>query len=147
MDCERFEATMMDLLYGELDELTGAGAQRHAASCARCAALIGGLRATRRLVALPPVALPPGLEDRILAAAHAAPATTLRRRTAHAVSWLGSWAMRPQTAMAAVFLVMIGTSVLLLRGKASRPTPTMAAVTITEQGRPAPEPSPTATVS
>ena len=45
--------------------------------------------------------------------------------------------MRPQTAMAALFLVMIGTSVLLLRGRSSR-APATAEVTVTEQGAPAP---------
>ena len=45
--------------------------------------------------------------------------------------------MRPQTAMAAVFLVMIGTSVLLLRGKSSR-APASAEMTVTEEGTPAP---------
>jgi tetratricopeptide (TPR) repeat protein len=45
--------------------------------------------------------------------------------------------MRPQTAMAAVFLVMIGTSVLLLRGKSAR-APLGDGVTVTEQGTPAP---------
>ncbi len=61
----------------------------------------------------------------------------LRGRLARAVSLAGSWAMRPQTAMAAVFLVMIGTSVLLLRGKSSR-APASAEMTVTEEGTPAP---------
>lgn len=45
--------------------------------------------------------------------------------------------MRPQTAMAALFLVMIGTSVLLIRGKSSR-APASAEITVTEEGTPAP---------
>lgn len=49
--------------------------------------------------------------------------------------------MRPQTAMAAVFLVMIGTSVLLLRGKSAR-APLGEGVTVTEQGTPAPAAAP-----
>src|SRR5689334_16837021 len=106
MDCEKFEATLMDELYGELDELTSAAAKRHVSGCARCAALIGGLRATRRVAAIPRVEPPPGLEERILAAAGAATpkVVPLRGRLARAVSMAGSWAMRPQTAMAAVFL-------------------------------------------
>jgi hypothetical protein len=137
MDCEKFESAMMDELYGELDELTSAAAKRHVASCSRCAARIGGLRATRRLATVPLVDVPPGLEDRIVGAAREAmKVTPLRRRVAHAVSLAGSWAMRPQTAMAAVFLVMIGTSVLLLRGKAREVA--RAPVTVTEQGSPAP---------
>jgi TolA-binding protein len=57
------------------------------------------------------------------------------------VSLAGSWAMRPQTAMAALFLVMIGTSLLLLRGKSSRAPPSED-VTVTERGAPASEPVP-----
>ena len=139
MDCEKFESALMDELYGELDELTSAAAKRHVSGCARCAALLGGLRATRRVAALPRVEPPADLEQRILAAAAAATpkVVPLRGRLARAVSLAGSWAMRPQTAMAAVFLVMIGTSVLLLRGKSSR-APASAEMTVTEEGTPAP---------
>lgn len=138
MDCEKFEAALLDELYGELDELTSAAAKRHVAGCARCASLVGGLRATRRVAAVPLVEPPADLEERILAATDrarmAAPAPP---RIAEMISLAGSWAMRPQTAMAAVFLVMIGTSVLLLRGKSAR-APASAEVTVTEQGTPAP---------
>jgi len=139
MDCEKFESALMDELYGELDELTSAAAKRHVSGCARCSALLGGLRATRRVAALPRVEPPADLEQRILDAAAAATprAVPLRGRLARAVSLAGSWAMRPQTAMAAVFLVMIGTSVLLLRGKSSR-APASAEMTVTEEGTPAP---------
>lgn len=139
MDCEKFESALMDELYGELDELTSAAAKRHVSGCARCSGLLGGLRATRRVAALPRVEPPADLEQRILDAAAAATpkAAPLRSRLARAVSLAGSWAMRPQTAMAAVFLVMIGTSVLLLRGKSSR-APASAEMTVTEEGTPAP---------
>jgi hypothetical protein len=145
MDCEKFESALMDELYGELDELTSAAAKRHVSGCARCAALLGGLRATRRVAALPRVEPPADLEQRILDAAAAATpkAVPLRGRLARAVSLAGSWAMRPQTAMAAVFLVMIGTSVLLLRGKSSR-APASAEMTVTEEGTPAPAAPPAA---
>ncbi len=147
MDCEKFESAMMDELYGELDEVTSAAVKRHVAGCSRCAALIEGLRATRRVAAVPLVDLPPGLEDKILAATReASNVVPLRRRVARAISLAGSWAMRPQTAMAAVFLVMIGTSVLLLRGKSSR-APASSDVIVTEQGSPAPEPAASATTA
>jgi anti-sigma factor RsiW len=138
MDCEKFEAAIIDELYGELDELTSAAAKRHLAGCARCSARIGGLRATRRVAEIPLVEPPNDLEERILRAADRAwTATPPRPRMAHVISLAGSWAMRPQTAMAAVFLVMIGTSLLLLRGKSGR-APASAEVTVTEQGTPAP---------
>jgi Putative zinc-finger len=146
MDCEKFESAMMDELYGELDELTSAAAKRHVAGCARCSALLGGLRATRRVATVPLVDPPADLEDRILAAVkEAQKVVPFGRRVAHAVSVAGSWAMRPQTAMAALFLVMIGTSVLLLRGKARAPVG--ADVRVTEQGAPAAEPAPAASVA
>lgn len=56
-------------------------------------------------------------------------------RAARALSWAGSWAMRPQTAMAAVFLLMIGTSAFVIRSRHS--SERAAAVSVTEQGEPA----------
>jgi hypothetical protein len=138
MDCDKFESAMMDELYGDLDEVTSAAVKRHAAGCARCASLLDGFRATRRLAALPLVEAPHSLEGRILDAAFPAPRVSpLRRGLARVVSMAGSWAMRPQTAMAALFLVMVGVSVPLLRGTSSRQAAT-ATVTVTEQGTPAP---------
>jgi hypothetical protein len=136
MDCEKFEAVMLDELYDELDELTSAAAKRHLAGCARCAALFSGLRATRRVAVVPRVEPPSDLEDRILAAARSAQASVpLKRRVGRAISWAGNWAMRPQTAMAAVFLLMIGSSLLFLRGKSRSPA---SAMHVTEEGAPAP---------
>lgn len=137
MDCEKFETTLIDELYDELDELTSAAAKRHVAGCARCAALLGGLRATRRIAVLPMVAPPPGLEDRILAAAKdAQKVVPIKRRLSGLISSAGSWAMRPQTAMAALFLLIVGSSALFVgRHKAS--TPGTASMTITAEGSPA----------
>ncbi|MGH7438850.1 MAG: hypothetical protein ACRENE_24450, partial [Polyangiaceae bacterium] len=143
MDCEAFEASMIDELYGELDELTSAAMKRHASGCSRCAALLDGLRATRKLAAVPMVDVPAGLTERILAAAEAHTTVPLGRRIARAVSVGGTWAMRPQSAMAAVFMVMLGTSLLLLRGRSSR-APADSEVTVTEHGTPAPAPRPVA---
>ena len=141
MDCEKFESTLIDELYDELDELTSAAMKRHASGCARCASLLSGLSATRRLAAIPAVDVPAGLEERILAAAREAEKVVamrapMPRRGAGVLSMAGRWAMRPQTAMAAVFLVMVGTSVLFISGKASR-APASASITVTEQGSPA----------
>jgi hypothetical protein len=138
MDCDKFESAMMDELYGELDEVTSAAVKRHLASCGRCATLFGGLRATRRVAVMPKVEPPPGLERTILNHAdNALRVVPFRRRVAQAVSVAGSWAMRPQTAMAAVSLVMLGASVLLLRGRSSR-APASAEMTVTQEGTPAP---------
>jgi hypothetical protein len=149
MDCEKFESAMMDELYGELDEVTSAAVKRHAAGCTRCAALLDGLRATRRLAALPTMDLPEGLEARILSLTQETTVVVpLRRRVARGISLAGAWAMRPQTAMAAVFLVMIGTSVLFLRGRPMKDAASVSApVTVTEEGSPALEPNATAWVA
>jgi hypothetical protein len=143
MDCEKFETAMIDELYDELDELTSAAAKRHVAGCARCAAMLGGLRATRRVLSsaggVPMVELPGTLEDRILAATREAQKVVpFKRRLASAISAAGSWAMRPQTQMAAVFLLMIGSSVVFLKGgRNARPSSASAPMTVTEQGAPA----------
>jgi hypothetical protein len=135
MDCERFEAALIDELYNELDELTSAATKRHAAGCARCASLLGGLRATRRVAVLPQIEPSMDLEDRILAAAREAQRVVpVGRKVSRAISWAGSWAMRPQTAMAAVFILMVGSSVLFVR---RRKVADNATVTVTAEGAPA----------
>src|SRR5258708_9051851 len=106
MDCEAFEASMIDELYGELDELTSAALKRHAAGCSRCAALIDGLRATRRLATVPLVAVPDGLTERILAAATAPVVVPMRRRVARAGSVAGTWAIRPQSPLPPLSMVL-----------------------------------------
>lgn len=137
MDCEKYEPLLLDELYEELDELTSAAVKRHVSGCARCAAILGDLAGTRRAVSLPLVPPPADLEDRILAAVkEAQKVVPLRGRMSRVLSVAGSWAMRPQTAMAAVFLLMIGTSAFLVRSKnhGSRD----AAVSVTVAGEPAP---------
>lgn len=138
MDCEKCEPLLLDELYGELDELTSAAVRRHVGGCARCGEILSGMRATRKLVSLPTVDVPEGLEDRILAAAaEAQKVVPIRSRMSRAVSWAGAWAMRPQTAMAAVFLLMIGSTTLLLRNNARAPSSATAPITVTQRGAPA----------
>ncbi len=121
MDCEKFDNLMLDELYGELDEITSAAAKRHLSGCSRCSSALAGLKATRRVAILPLVDPPEGLVERILAATwEAQKVVPLKSRFARFFSVAGSWAMRPQTAMAAVFLLMIGSSVLYMSGKSVR---------------------------
>ena len=83
---------------------SGAAAQ---AGCARCASLLEGLRATRRVATLPIEAPSAGFEERILTAARDAEQSIRPKITlGEVISIGGRWAMRPQTAMAAVFLVI-----------------------------------------
>jgi hypothetical protein len=138
MDCEKYEPLLIDELYEELDEVTSAAVKRHVAGCARCAGVLNGLEATRRVAVLEMEPLPAGLEDRILAAAkEAQKVVPIQSRFGNILSMAGRWAMRPQTAMAAVFLLMIGTSAFLIRAKKDIGRP--AAVSVTEQGAPEPQ--------
>ncbi len=116
MDCEKFDRVVLDLLYDELDELTAAAAQRHMHHCARCGPIGNGLRATREIGVLPAIESPPGLRERILEAERAARAElTFRQRIGRATSVLAGYAMRPQLAMAAVLVLTLGMSFMLLQ--------------------------------
>lgn len=139
MDCDKFDQHVMDALYGELDELTAEALKRHVDSCARCAATWSGLKSTRAALTLPLVEPSPNLEARILAAEK----TQFRRapwyrKVLRGAAWAGSHAMRPQLAMAALFMFVIGSSVLLLRTRPGAP------VQVSEQGRPETRSSPNA---
>lgn len=108
-------------------------AEDHLVGCERCRAMLArlreGKRAARALERQEPSAL---LESRILAAvARSSPPPSRRVRFERALSSAGAWAMRPQVAMAAVLVLMVGTSVALLRSGPSSRTPK-----VTEEGTP-----------
>lgn len=134
MDCEKFEPLLLDELYGELPELTSASVRRHVSGCARCASILNGMRRTQELVEtadLPSSDLPEGFEERILAhVREAQKVTPIHGRAQRALSLAGRWAMRPQTAMAAVFLLMIGSSAFLLRSRSARAPESAVSVTV-----------------
>lgn len=133
MDCEKFDQHVMDALYDELDELTYAAMKRHMEGCARCASAFSGLRAARDAGSLPIEEPSETLEARILEAVEVAQKKTpFRRKALRALAWAGSHAMRPQLAMAALFVLVIGSSLLLLRPKTG-----VAPVRVTEWGQPA----------
>jgi hypothetical protein len=133
MDCERFDRVVLDLLYDELDELTGAAARRHVDGCARCRNIASGLRATREVGALPSIDPPEGLELKILEAERRIrERLPLRQRVGRAVSVLAGYAMRPQLAMAALLLLVIGSSLVFLRARPGD----RDSVLVTERGVP-----------
>ncbi len=133
MDCEKFDRVVLDLLYEELDELTSAAARRHMEHCTRCRNIGSRLRATREVGVLPMIEAPAGLEARILQAEREANAVLpLRKRLGRAVSIMASYAMRPQLAMAALLLLMIGSSLLFLRARPGQ----RESVQVTERGVP-----------
>lgn len=133
MDCEKFERVLLDLLYEELDELTRAAATRHADQCSRCRELLTGYRATREGISVPLSEPPDGFESRILAAElqfHRQ--LPWPKRAVRAVTILSGYAMRPQLAMAALLVLMIGSSLILLRPKPG----SHGSVVVTESGVP-----------
>jgi hypothetical protein len=135
MDCEKFDQILIDALYDELDELTLAAAKRHAEGCQRCQSAWSGLRATLKIGVLPSVEPPASLEPNILEAARAAHGSVpWPKRVGRAISWAGSYAMRPQTAMAAILVLMLGSSVIFVRRKPDRSGPSR--VSVTERGVP-----------
>ncbi len=138
MDCDNFDQHVIDALYEELDELTVAAMKRHMESCSRCATAFSALRATREIAVLPLEEPSEELESRILFAASAAQRKTpWHRKALRGLAWAGSHAMRPQLAMAAVFVLVIGSSLLLLRAKPG--TTSIGPVRVTERGEPSPD--------
>jgi len=116
MDCERFDKTSMELLYGELDELSEAAALRHLHHCTRCRDIWGHLRTTREVAEIPQEEPPEDLFESILAAeASAQRSLPVRERFSRGISILAGYAMRPQLAMAALLLLMIGSSLVFVR--------------------------------
>jgi len=133
MDCEKFDRVVLDLLYGELDELTEAAAKRHIEHCSRCKGVSSGLRATREVGALALVDPPDSLELGILEAERRMNAKLpLGKRLGRGVSILAVYAMRPQLAMAALLLLMIGSSLFFLRARPGA----QDSVLVTERGTP-----------
>lgn len=133
MDCEKFDTVTMDLLYGELDELSEAAALRHLHHCMRCRDIWGHLRTTRELAEIPLEEPPADLFENVIAAERKATKTLpVRERASRAISVLAEYAMRPQLAMAALLLLMIGSSLIFVRtGPADR-----GQVSVTELGTP-----------
>jgi len=143
LDSEKFDKVVLDLLYDELDELTRASAIRHVEQSGHAKALYSELKATRAVGSLPLVEPPPELEERILAAAAAArKQRSVGQRLGGFVSLAASYAMRPQLAMAALLMLMVGSSLLLLRAKPGE----TSAVQVTERGVPESDKEATAVV-
>ncbi len=116
MDCEKFDRVVLDLLYDELDVLTEAAALRHTEHCTRCRRISSELRATREVGSVPLLPPPDSLQARILDNERQANSgLSLGRRLGRWISITASYAMRPQLGMAALLLLMIGGSLLLLR--------------------------------
>lgn len=147
MDCEQAKDQMLDELYGELDRAAQEALAEHRRACAACEEAWQVLSTGKKYAALSEPTAPAGLEDRILAAAlaefdaHAlepVPASAPVAKPSavgNVISLAGRWAMRPQARMAAVFLLMFGSSALLLRrGYGDRDA--ARSISVSEEGAP-----------
>ncbi len=118
MDCERFDRNSLDLLYGELDELSEAASLRHLHHCTRCREIWGHLRTTREVAQLPQEEPPENLFEQIIDAERVAHRNLpVRERFSRAISVLAGYAMRPQLAMAALLVLMVGSGLIFVRAQ------------------------------
>ncbi len=118
MDQEKFDQHLMDYLFDELDEVNRAAMKRKLESDAQCRDLEAGFRATLEIGQLPLEEPSDDLEARILSAASVArQREPWHRKANRSLSWAGSHAMRPQFAMAALLMLVLGSSILLLRAR------------------------------
>ncbi|HVM69478.1 MAG TPA: zf-HC2 domain-containing protein [Gaiellaceae bacterium] len=169
MDCQTFDASLIDALYDELDADTSRSFDEHAAGCSSCATALGKLNKTRTFVRPGlEVDLPDGLEARVLAATEAAmdaaeapaaasPAVngpdpagrgsgeviSIARKRGGIVAFLS----RPQLAIAATFIVVLGAVAMLTRAsREAAPTAASEAPPAAEEAR-GPAPVAAATVA
>lgn len=138
MDCNAFDEAALDLLYDEerLRGRAGDELRRHVEGCSRCSGALAALQRGRDAALLEPLPVPAGLEASILAAVEQQQELQNRswlRTFDKFLSLAGSYAMRPQAAMAVLMVLMVGMSLLLLRARPAGP----GAVRITEDGVPA----------
>jgi hypothetical protein len=148
MDCETFDSSWLEALYGELDADASAAFDAHLVACPACAARFEKLKATRSLVSGESLVTPApsNLEARILAAAESAmgagkviPLAPKRGVVA--------FLMRPQLAVAATFLLVIGAAFFLNTAKREAAPATMSAAEPAASQAAAAEPAPMATAA
>lgn len=118
MDCELFDRLVIDRVFAELDDITSGAIQRHVAHCSRCRSIESGLRAVREVAVLATPELPAGFIENVMALERSTRTRLpLPQRVGRAVSVLSGYAMRPQLTMGALLLLMIGSSLFLLRAR------------------------------
>jgi TolA-binding protein len=133
MNSDKFDRVVLDLLYGELDELTTAAAKRHMEQSARAREIYAHFKATRQLSVLPKHSPPADFEAALMARERGALAELpMYHRVGRIISMLAGYAMRPQLIMGALLLLMIGSSLMFLRARPGQ----HSAVQVTERGAP-----------
>ncbi len=133
MNSDKFDRIVLDLLYEELDELTTAAAKRHMEQSARAREIFAHLKATRKLSVLPVHEPPPNFELSVMDGVRRTLAELpVHHRLGRIVSMLAGYAMRPQLIMGALLLLMIGSSLILVRVRPGQ----HSAIQVTERGAP-----------
>jgi TolA-binding protein len=133
MNSDKFDRIVLDLLYGELDELTTAAAKRHMDQSARAREIFAHFKATRQLSVLPAHTPPANFEVALMERERRALAELpIHHRIGRLISMLAGYAMRPQLIMGALLLLMIGSSLMFLRARPGQ----HSAVQVTERGAP-----------
>jgi len=155
MDCQTFDARLIDALYEESDGGDATDLHAHARGCDACAGRLERLAKTRELVsAALDAPFPAGLEDRIVAAADAARGTAVAAAQAPAApehrgegfgdvkspgGRLIAFLARPQLALAAAFLLVLGAGAFVTLGtSAKRAAPASAPGAVAQDNAPAP---------
>ena len=133
MDCERFDRTLPALELRQVDSLSRAAAERHAHQCQRCEKARSLFRQAVDFTALPPLPFPEHLISEVVSGEREIQrAMPTGKRVARALTILAGYAMRPQIAMAALMVLLIGTSLILLRPKPGN----HSTIKVTETGLP-----------
>lgn len=131
MDSDKFDQQLMGYLFDELDEVDRAAVKRRLETDGVARELATRLRTTLDRAQLQLEEPSPELEARILEAARLAErGEPVYRKLLRFLAWAGSHAMRPQFAMGALLVVVLGSSMLLLRAKPG-------AMRTAQEGRPA----------
>ncbi|MBM4357571.1 MAG: hypothetical protein FJ096_05610 [Deltaproteobacteria bacterium] len=118
MDQDNFDQQLIAYLFDELDEHGRSEVRRHLEGSLEARELETRLRATVELTQLPVEQPSEDLEERILAAvARAERGEPWHRKLVRYLAWAGSHAMRPQFAMGSLMVMLLGSSLLLLRAK------------------------------
>lgn len=144
MDCETCNDLLLDLAYGELDELRAAAVKKHCEGCPGCKTTEARYGRTRAVAKELPMMEAPAPTATLLAAIrHAAEANQaaaaaegavapvipldearLRAKTPGWLRRVGEVAMRRQVAMAAVFFLMVGVGIRFLPSSGGVSSPT-----------------------
>jgi anti-sigma factor RsiW len=118
MDQDNFDHQLIAYLFDELDEHERAEVKRRLEAHPEARVLELRLRATVERTRISLEEPSADLETRILtAAARAERGEPWHRKLLRVLAWAGSHAMRPQFAMGALMVMLLGSSLLLLRAK------------------------------